>query len=513
MKYPIGIQGFEKIRKDGYVYVDKTAYVYQMATEGCYYFLSRPRRFGKSLLISTLEAYFNGRKDLFEGLAIAEMETEWKSYPVLHLDLNTRKYDSKEALTLELGRHLEMWEREYGDEFSERATEERFLQIIKKAYEKTGMRVVILVDEYDKPMLQAIGNDKLQAEYRSTLKAFYSVLKTCDQYIQFAFLTGVTKFGKVSVFSDLNNLNDLSMDRCYVGVCGITETELPKYFDESVALLASKNDMDKEACYAQLKYMYDGYHFYPNTEGVYNPFSVLNTLLKGSFGTYWFETGTPTFLVELLKKHKYSLEQLEKVQTSADVLNSIDAMSDNPVPVIYQAGYLTITGYDSRFKLYKLGFPNKEVEEGFMQYLLPFYSSYTSVEAPFQISQFIREIEDGETGKFLVRLNSFFADTPYELVKDLENHYQNVLFILSKLCGFYVMAEYHTSAGRIDMVLKTDKYVYVMEFKLDGTAEDALKQIEQKDYTLPFTVEDRQVVKIGLNFSNQTRNIEKWVVA
>ncbi len=513
MKYPIGIQGFEKIRQEGYVYVDKTEYVYRMATEGNYYFLSRPRRFGKSLMISTLEAYFKGQKELFEGLAIAKLEKDWKSYPVLHLDLNSRKYDTKEALYEELNRHLEMWEKEYGDEFCGRATEERFLQVIKKVYEKTGMRVVILVDEYDKPMLQAIGNEKLQKEFRSTLKAFYSVLKTCDPYIQFAFLTGVTKFGKVSVFSDLNNLQDISMLPQFVGICGITEDELRHYFDCSIEDVAMANGMTKDECYTKMKEMYDGYHFRQNTVGIYNPFSVLNTFQHQVFDAYWFETGTPTFLVELLKKHKYSLERIEQVQTTADVLNSIDSMSDNPIPVIYQAGYLTITGYDNRFKLYKLGFPNKEVEEGFMQYLLPFYCSYSSVDAPFQISQFVREVEAGETEKFLVRLKSFFADTPYELVKDVENHYQNVLFILTKLCGFYVKAEYHTSAGRIDMVLQTDQYVYVMEFKLDGSAEEALEQIEQKDYPLPFVAEGKRLVKIGMNFSSQTRNIDKWVIA
>ncbi len=513
MKYPIGIQGFEKIRKEGYVYVDKTAYVYKMVTEGNYYFLSRPRRFGKSLMISTLEAYFKGKKELFEGLAIAEMEKDWKVYPVLHLDLNTEKYSDLAALNGILDVALANWEGLYGKSSVEKTISSRFMGVIRRAYEKTGMRVVILVDEYDKPMLQAIGNEALQTEYRNTLKAFYGALKTCDPYIQFAFLTGVTKFGKVSVFSDLNNLNDLSMDRRYTGICGITETELPLYFDESVKLLAEQNEMKEEECYAQLKYMYDGYHFSPNTEGVYNPFSVLNTFLKRTFGMYWFETGTPTFLVELLKKHKYSLEKMEQVQTTADVLNSIDSMSDNPIPVIYQAGYLTITGYDARFKLYKLGFPNKEVEEGFMQYLLPFYCSYSSVDAPFQVSQFVREVEAGDTESFLLRLKSFFADTPYELVKDLENHYQNVLFILFKLCGFYVKAEYHTSAGRIDMVLETDQYVYVMEFKLDGSAEEAMEQIERKDYPLPFVANGKQLVKIGLNFSNETRNIDKWIVA
>ena len=513
LKYPIGIQNFEKIRKDGFLYVDKTFLMYRLVQEGNYYFLSRPRRFGKSLLLSTLHAYFDGKKDLFDGLAIAGLETEWLQYPVLHLDLNAAKYSDIEALNAILDVTLSDWETLYGRADVEKTLSSRFMGVIRRAYEKTGRRVVILVDEYDKPLLQTIGNDALQTDYCNTLKAFYGALKTCDQYIRFAFLTGVTKFGKVSVFSDLNNLNDLSMDPRYTGICGITETELHQYLDAGIEQLAFTNDMTRDECYSALKDMYDGYHFRQNTEGVYNPFSVLNTFQNLVFDAYWFETGTPSFLVELLKKHKYQLENLEQVQTTADVLNSIDAMSDNPIPVIYQAGYLTITGYDPRFKLYRLGFPNKEVEEGFMQYLLPFYCSYSSVDAPFQVSLFVREVEAGETEKFLLRLKSFFADTPYELVKDLENHYQNVLFILSKLCGFYVKAEYHTSNGRIDMVLQTDRFVYVMEFKLDGTAEEALEQIEQKDYPLPFAADGRRVVKIGLNFSSETRNIEKWVVA
>lgn len=512
MKYPIGIQDFEKIRKDGYVYVDKTAYIYKLATEGAYYFLSRPRRFGKSLLISTMEAYFKGKKELFEGLSIAKLEKEWRQYPVLHLDLNSEKYDTVAALYNILDVTLSRWEDVYGKNEVEKTVPSRFMGVIRRAAEKTGQRVVILIDEYDKPMLQAIDNEILQDEYRNILKAFYSVLKTCDAYIQFAFLTGVTKFGKVSVFSDLNNLQDLSMLPQYVDICGMTEEDLHHYFDGGISELATFNEMTNEQCYAELKSMYDGYHFFPETVGIYNPFSVLNTMQHKVFNAYWFETGTPTFLVTLLKKHHYPLEQMEQVQTTADVLNSIDTLSDNPIPLIYQAGYLTIKGYDKRFKLYQLGFPNKEVEEGFMQYLLPFYCSYSNVDAPFQISQFVREVEAGETEKFLLRLTSFFADTPYELVKDLENHYQNVLFILTKLLGFYVKAEYHTSAGRIDLVLQTGQYTYIMEFKLDGTAEEALAQINCKDYPLPFVTNGTTLVKIGLNFSKETRNIEKWVI-
>lgn len=510
---PIGIQNFEKIRTDNYLYVDKTALVYAIATTGNYYFLSRPRRFGKSLLLSTLHAYFDGKRELFDGLAIAGLEKEWVKYPVLHLDLNTRNYKDADALPGILNEYLEKWEALYGDAKRERVLEERFSYVIEQARQKTGRRVVILVDEYDKPLLQAIGNEALQEAYRNTLKAFYGVLKSQDQNIRFAMLTGVTKFGKVSVFSDLNNLKDISMRKDYHEICGITERELETGFIPYMERLADEQEMSVEEVKAELKRRYDGYHFVQNTSGMYNPFSVLNTFDACSFGSYWFETGTPTYLVYLLKKHHYNLERMANERTTEDVLNSIDATSTNPIPVIYQSGYLTIKGYDPRFKMYQLGFPNAEVEEGFLKYLLPNYASVGKVEAPFQIENFVREIETGQTESFLKRLKSFFADTPYELVKELENHYQNVLFILTKLMGFYVRAEYHTSEGRIDMVLQSAGYTYVLEFKLDGTAEEALQQISDKSYVLPFENGNRRVVRIGLNFSSQTRNIEKWVVA
>ncbi len=510
--YPIGIQNFESLRNDGYMYVDKTALIYKLVKTGRYYFLSRPRRFGKSLLISTLEAYFQGKKELFEGLAMEQLEKDWTKHPILHLDLNARKYDSEEALLQELNKHLEDWEQEYDSPYSDRAPEERFYRVIRKAFEKTGQQVVILVDEYDKPMLQAIGNDALQEAYRNTLKAFYGVMKSMDGYIKFALLTGVTKFGKVSVFSDLNNLRDISMRSQFVDICGISEQELHDNLEVELHELADARGMTYEGVCSKLKEYYDGYHFAPGSIGIYNPFSILNTFASMEFDSYWFETGTPTYLVELLKKHRYNLERIMHEETSADVLNSIDSASTNPIPVIYQSGYLTIKGYDERFGIYSLGFPNREVEEGFVKFLLPFYANTDAVESSFEIQKFVREIESGDYDSFFHRLQSFFSDTPYELIRDLELHYQNVLFIVFKLVGFYVKAEYHTSAGRIDLVLQTDKFIYVMEFKLDGTAEEALLQIEEKQYARPFEHDSRQLFKIGVNFSAETRNIEKWVV-
>ena len=458
MKYPIGVQNFESLRDDGYVYVDKTALIYKLVNEGRYYFLSRPRRFGKSLLISTLEAYLSGKKDLFQGLALERLEKEWTEYPVLHMDLNSRNYVNEEALLEELRKHLELWEDEYGRDYRDRAIEERFYHIVRLAYEKTGKRCVILVDEYDKPLLQTLNNEPLQDAYRATLKAFYSVLKTQDQYIKFALLTGVTKFGKVSVFSDLNNLIDLSMDERYQAL-------------------------------ARLERDYDGYHFVAHGEGVYNPFSLLNTLSRLRFGRYWFETGTPSYLVEVMKQDNYPLPDLTQEQVTGDFLNSIDSMSTNPIPLIYQSGYLTIKDYDPEFGFYTLGFPNKEVEEGFADYLLPFYTSIRQGESAFYIGSFIKDLRAGRVDDFMRRMSTMLADTDYKIVGDSELYFQN---------------------GRMDMTVKTNDYIYIFEFKLDGSADEALSQIDEKGYAKPFALDKRKLIKVGINFSLKKRCIEEW---
>lgn len=512
IKYPIGIQNFEGLRKDGYIYVDKTGVIKDLVNSGKYYFLSRPRRFGKSLLLSTLHAYFEGKRELFKGLAIDTDDMGWEAHPVLHLDLNAQKYDANEKLEAVLDNFLLIEEAKYGKVMSGNSFGLRFSNLIRSAYEKTGKRVVILIDEYDKPMLQAIGNSELQDEFRGTLKGFYGALKSMDGCIKFAFLTGVTKFGKVSVFSDLNHLMDISMDARFYNICGISEEEIHTYFKEGVAELAAANGMNDEECLALLKKRYDGYHFHPNVPGMYNPFSLLQTLSKKEFGSFWFETGTPTYLVTLLQLHDYNLERLDGIEASARVLDSIDAESTNPIPVIYQSGYLTIKDFDPEFKLYTLGFPNKEVEEGFMDFLLPFYTKFDEVESAFEVRQFVKDVRAGRTEQFIKRLRSFFADTPYELVKNLENHYQNVLFIISRLMGFYTKAEYHTSDGRIDMVIVTKDYCYVLEFKLDGTAEEAMQQIMDKNYALPFELDGQKIIRIGMNFSNETRNIDGVVI-
>ena len=418
----------------------------------------------------------------------------------------------------ELNKYLEIWEQLYDSPFGDRKPEERFYQVIRRAYEKTGQRVVILIDEYDKPLLQAIGNPELQEAYRSLLKAFYGVMKSADGYIRFAMLTGVTKFSKVSVFSDLNNLEDISFRRNYNELCGISEQELQDNLGDELPEFSQSLDLTESELCDKLRRYYDGYHFAPDTSGIYNPFSLLHAFKNREFGNYWFATGTLSYLVELLKRTHYDLDRMAHEETDAETLDGVDSVDSDPIPVIYQSGYLTIKGYDAEFGMYRLGFPNLEVEEGFVKYLLPYYANVSASKTPFEISRFIREIRSGDYDAFFHRLQSFFADTPYETItglkpeRDTELHYQNVLFIVFRLIGLYTKVEYHTNRGRIDLVLQTDHYIYVMEFKLNGTAEEALQQINEKQYTQPFVADGRKIVKIGVNFSSETRNIERWVV-
>lgn len=511
-KLPIGIQSFEKIRTGGFTYIDKTDLIYQLASTKSPYFLSRPRRFGKSLLMSTLEAYFLGKKELFTGLAMETLETEWKEYPVLHLDLNARNYDSKEALVAILNQHLEKWEAKYGDEKKERSPEERFSYLLERIHEASGSQVVILIDEYDKPLLQTIGNEKLQEQYKNILKAFYGVLKSADAHLRFVFLTGVTKFGQISVFSDLNQLKDISMDARYATICGITDKELRRDFQPELEALAANEGLSYEEVCQKMKRMYDGYHFRHNMEGLYNPFSVLNALDSVEFGSYWFSTGTPTFLVQLLKETDYDLRNLEGIELPVNQFADYRADADYPIPVIYQSGYLTIKGYDKEFQSYTLGFPNEEVKYGFLNFLVPYYTGVSSNENLFNIRHFVNELRSGDANAFLARLRAFFAGIPYELNDKTERHYQAIFYLVFRLLGQYMEVEERSAKGRADAVVKTKDYVYVFEFKLDGNVDEALKQIDEKGYLLPYSVDKRKLLKIGVSFDSAERNIGEWKI-
>lgn len=512
-KLPIGIQSFEKLRTGGYLYVDKTELVYRLAKAGVPCFLSRPRRFGKSLLLSTLEAYFLGKKDLFKGLAIERLEQDWLVYPVMHLSLNAEKYDSNERLANLLESQLEAWEAEYGVTEINRSYSIRFMTVIRRAYEQTGRRVVVLVDEYDKPMLRSFDNPELQRDFRETLMAFYTVLKDADAYLQLVFITGVTKFAQMGIFSNLNQLQDISLHPAYTTLCGMTRAEIEAVFAPELQSLARGNGLTYEEAMDKLGRQYDGYHFnYRNWEGMFNPFSVLNTFSTGLFENAWFASGTPTFLAEMLRKTDFDLRDLDGIEVSSASLSDDRADIHNPVPMIYQSGYLTIKKYDPQFGLYTLGFPNEEVKYGFLNFVAPFYTPVASTDTAFYIGKFVRELTSGDVESFLERLRCFFADFPYELNTKTERHYQVVFYLVFKLMGQFTEAEVRSARGRADAVVKTADYTYVFEFKLDGSAEAALQQIEEKGYSFPYGADGRKLVKVGVSFDAEQRNLGEWLI-
>ena len=513
MLYPIGIQSFETIRKGGYVYVDKTEHIWRLATTGQCYFLSRPRRFGKSLLVSTLEAYFSGKKELFEGLKIADLEKDWIQYPVLRLDLSGANYNSELVLDSKLNAFLTFYENIYSAHSDEPVASVRFDSLIKAAYDKTGRPVVILIDEYDKPIVDNLGNDELADIYRRQLQGFYSVLKAKDAYIKFAFLTGVTKIGKLSVFSGLNNLKDISMDARYTDICGISETDLKEYFDESVKELAEANDLTVKEAYDQLAEMYDGYHFCEDSPGIYNPFSLLNTLDSQRFREYWFETGTPSFLVKVMKDTDYDVTRLSFEQADTTLLTDIDSAFHNPIPLLYQSGYLTIKDYDKKFGIYTLGFPNLEVKHGFLSYLLNYYTSAKG-SGSLLIRQMNNDLLSGRPKDFMKRMESFFARQNYQIQGNAEKDFQYAMSIILQLLSdsISIHSEESTSDGRIDILAETPLFVYIIEIKVNASAEAALKQIEEKGYARRFADDERKIFKVGVRFSTEKRCIDDWAI-
>ena len=506
---PIGIQSFSSLIEGDFVYLDKTDMIFTLANKKACYFLSRPRRFGKSLTLSTLHAYFDGRKDLFVGTKMENLETKWEKYPVLHFDFNNAKYDSIENFRNTLDTKLEDYEILYGltakQEFST-----RFEKIIDAAANQTGKKVVVLVDEYDKPLLNNILNDNQKDKIRTEMKAFYGVLKTCDENIKMAFITGVTKFSKVSLFSDVNNLTDISSSLAFSTICGATEKNIHDNLDDYVQAMAEYNGISKEECYKELKRWYEGYHFHPNAEDTYNPFGLMRALDEKEFKEYWFESGTPTFLAKVIKEQGMILSELDSVECDSSELSKIDNFATNPLPLLYQSGYLTIKGYDREMDTYMLGLPNREVAKGLVKFIFNYNFSKTETSA-FSIISFAREVRSGNIDGFMKRLCALLADSSYEIVGDAEKYFQNVFYLIFKLLGFYAEAERNTSDGRMDAVVKTPQYIYVFEFKLDKSAQEALDQINSKDYPLPFTIDGRKLFKVGVSFSSDTRKVAEWV--
>jgi hypothetical protein len=517
-KLPIGIQDFEDLRTNDYLYVDKTFYVYQLKTSGKPYFLSRPRRFGKSLFLSTLKTYFLGKKELFDGLVISELEHDWLEYPVFYIDLNEEGYINIDSLYQALDTNLKRVEEQWDKDETETTPASRLSGLIRRAYEKSGRKVVILVDEYDKPLVNTLDKAEVNESMRGVLKGFYGVLKSADAYLRFVFLTGVTKFSKVSVFSDLNNLMDISLDAEFSGICGISETELVKYFEPEIKKLSEQLKLSYEATFANLKKHYDGYHFCEDTEGMYNPFSLLNTFRSLKLRNYWFSTGTPTFLAKMLKEGHFEIPDLENnIHVSISDITNYKVGMNNPIPILYQSGYLTIKDYDTEFEEFILGFPNVEVKYGFLRELLPAYAPQYAVHQRFSAVSFIKTLRTGNIDGFMDNLRSFYAGIPYDLIKNEnkdERYYQFIFYLLVTLMGQFIQTEVKTARGRIDAVIKTAETIFVFEFKAAnyGTAEDALEQIDSKDYLIPYTTDGRKVIKIGADFSEQERGLSRWKI-
>ena len=517
-KLPIGIQGFEKLRTENFLYVDKTDYIFRLAQNNGQYFLSRPRRFGKSLFVSSLKAYWEGRKDLFEGCKILAPENnypdEWEKYPVFLFDFNGKNYREKGALEQILNEQLGRWEKLYGAAPGDAALEERFRNLMINAKDATGKRCVILVDEYDKPLLETMDLPELEEHNKAVFKGFFGTLKGFDEYIQFVFITGVTKFEKVSIFSDLNQFNDISMLEEFSGCCGITEQELLINFRPEIDEIAAKRGITVEKCLEILKARYDGYRFHPEGSSVYNPFSLLKAFYDKDFGSYWFSTGTPTFLVKKLRDQGFDVRKLSNRTLYADeaMLSDYRADDPNPVPLLYQTGYLTIADYDPKRRRYTLSFPNEEVKYGMLESMVPAYSSNVAAGTGTDIFTLDQYVEEGNLEGIRNVLTALFAGIPYTQERNpFEHYFQTVIYLVFTLLGRFVQCEMHTSTGRIDCKLETRDYIYLFEFKRDDTPEAALAQIDEKKYAMPFAADSRKLFKIGVTFDSDKRILDGWV--
>ncbi|WP_195533117.1 ATP-binding protein [Bacteroides finegoldii] len=510
--YPIGIQTFSEIREKNYLYIDKTEYVYRMTHFAKYVFLSRPRRFGKSLLASTLHSYFSGRKDLFQGLAMERLEKEWIEYPVLHFDMSTAKHVDKEQLLQELNLKLSEYEGVYGKGQEEINPNQRLMGLIKRAYEQTGRQVVVLIDEYDAPLLDVVHEKENLGALRNIMRNFYSPLKACDPYLKYVFLTGITKFSQLSIFSELNNIKNISMDEPYAAICGITEDEMLTQMKEDMGMLAAKLNISSEEVLLKLKENYDGYHFtYPSPD-IYNPFSLLNAFADGKFGSYWFGSGTPTYLIKMLEK--FGVEPSEIGNNHAEV-SAFDAPTETMtdiIPLLYQSGYITIKDYDESIDLYTLDIPNKEVRLGLMKSLLPNYVASKTRETTTMVAYLSRDIRNDDMDSALRRLQTFLSTIPYCDNTRYEGHYQQMFYIIFSLLGSFVDVEVRTPRGRVDVVLRTKTTLYVMELKLDKTAGEAMEQINLKNYPERFALCGLPIVKVAINFDSERCTIGDWMI-
>ena len=519
MKFPIGIQSFDQIIEDGYIYVDKTDLVYRLTHEGKIYFLSRPRRFGKSLLVSTLENYYLGRKELFRGLAIEKLETEWAVHPVFHIDFNSSDFTKEHVLEERLLDYVQKWERKYAVQANEKLdVGARFRDILETAHWQSGRRAVVLVDEYDKPILDVLDRDrKLEEAHRNTLKAFYSVFKGADSHLQFVLLTGVTKFSQVSVFSGFNQPKDISMDARYEALCGITQEELDRCFAEPMTDMATEYRCTTEEMRQKLKSQYDGYHFSKRMTDIYNPFSLLNALDRSSIEDYWFSSGTPTYLVRLLRHFQENMNELTGKYYDREQFIDYKADTEYPLPMIYQSGYLTIKDYSWENDNFLLDFPNNEVKKGFLTVLAADYLK-PEEETGGWVKTLVAAMRRGEVEQMRDLFTAFLAGIPYSMrrkenEKERERYFQYTFYLILRLVSVYtVYVEKAQSRGRVDCIVETADYIYIFEFKLDGTADEALQQIEEKGYAREYDADKRKLFRIGASFSSETGTIADWAV-
>ena len=511
--YPIGIQTFSKIREGNYLYIDKTEYVYRMThSASSYMFLSRPRRFGKSLLTSTLHSYFSGRKELFHGLAMEKLEKEWTEYPVLHFDMSTAKHANSEQLLQELNLKLYGYEQIYGRLEEEVNPNQRLMGLIKRAYEQTGKKVVVLIDEYDAPLLDVVHERENLDVLRNIMRNFYSPLKACDPYLRYVFLTGITKFSQLSIFSELNNIKNISMDEPYAAICGISEDEIRLQMKDDLGGLAKKLEITPEEALMKLKENYDGYHFTSPSPDIYNPFSLLNAFADGKFGSYWFGSGTPTYLVKMLDKFGVKPSEIGRRQLKSSVFDAPTETMTDAVPLLYQSGYITIKDYNKMLDLYTLDIPNKEVRLGLMESLLPYYVNNKTPEATTMVAYLFYDIQNGDMDAALHRLQEFLSTIPYCDNTRFEGHYQQVFYIIFSLLGYYVDVEVRTPRGRVDIVLRTKTTLYVMELKLDKSAGEAMEQIDLKNYPERFALCGLPVVKVAVSFDSERCTIGDWEI-
>ncbi|MDE5877407.1 MAG: ATP-binding protein [Muribaculaceae bacterium] len=514
LKYPIGIQTFSKIRKGGYFYIDKTSYIKKLVEDPLYYFLSRPRRFGKSLLLSTMQSYFEGERDLFKGLAIDTEDTDWTVHPVFMLSLGSFNPKSEDSIDDLFSSIFMRYEMIYGSLPGIKDLPQRFENLIVNAHQKTGKRAVILIDEYDDPLLSTLDRPTLNSYYRQTLKGVFSVLKSADSHIHFAFVTGVSRFSQTSLFSGANHLSDISFEDEYAAICGLTEEEIKEYLSDSITELAQKEKVSAEEAFGMLKENYDGYHFCQESPDIYNPFSLLSALKYKRISDFWFKTGTPSYLINIMKRDDFILPELDSIETLESGLSVKESYLNNPVALLFEAGYLTIKGYDYEKKLYTLALPNMEVAEGFSKALMPIYSGCTERECEDLISKMRNAIVDGEAEHFMELLQTFLEGNPYgntEIAKR-ECYFKNNIYIIFRALGFLPRAEEQTCQSRMDVMLRTRRFIYIFELKTDGSVDKARDQIEDKGYARPYTHSGKTIIKIAANYSTKRNNIDGWKI-